>query len=173
MIAFSSTDKTCALALRSDQVRRRRFFTFSITSGQNLRRAAASIGPVGLFALGVGAAARIGALTSSFVSLTSSLTTSFTVSFALSLTGAAFGVSTFAATGCGTEIFSRSSNRSILEIKPTSSLPGRSMRPQISSSINRGAVAPRIWVKPAATISALRIKLAVPIIDACVRIRCN
>ena len=31
VIAFSSTDKTCALELRSDQVKRRRFFTFSIT----------------------------------------------------------------------------------------------------------------------------------------------
>ena len=54
------------------------------------------------------------------------------------------GASTFAATGCGTEIFSRSSRRSILETKPISSLPGKSMRPQISSSIKRGAVAPRI-----------------------------
>ena len=144
MIAFSSTDRTCALELRSDQVKRLRFFTFSITSGQNLRSAAASIGPVGLFALGVGAAARIGALTSSFTGAASSLITSFAVSFALSFAGAAFGVSTFGATACGAEMFSRNSRRSIREINPTSSLPGSRTRPQISSSIKRGAVAPRI-----------------------------
>ena len=69
------------------------------------------------------------------------------VSFPSSFTSTFFGstfASAFAVTGCGIEIFSRSSSRSILEIKPTSSLPGRSMRPQMSSSINRGAVAPRI-----------------------------
>ena len=42
VIASSSTDNTCAEALRSDQVNLRRFFTSSITSGHALRNAAIS-----------------------------------------------------------------------------------------------------------------------------------
>ena len=39
---FSSTPRICALAESSDHVRRRRFFTFSITSGQSLLKPATS-----------------------------------------------------------------------------------------------------------------------------------
>ena len=57
VMVFSSTERTCALAESSDQVRRRRFLTFSITSGQKRRSPAISIGPAGLGVAGAGVAA--------------------------------------------------------------------------------------------------------------------
>ena len=65
-------------------------------------------------------------------------------------------------------IFSARSRRSIRDNIPASVLSpiGNKMRPQMSSRIRRGAVAPRIWVKPSAAISAARERFAVPILFA-------
>ena len=70
-------------------------------------------------------------------------------------------------------MFSTRSKRSMRASKPLSvaSLIGNSMRPQMSSSIKRGAVAPRISVNPWAAMSAARDKDAVPMRSACVRMR--
>jgi len=78
VIAFSSTERTCALAERSDQVKRRRFLTFSITSGHKRRSAAISTGPVGF---GCGTYSLTGAGAGSF----STTTVGFTAAASFSL----------------------------------------------------------------------------------------
>jgi hypothetical protein len=77
--------------------------------------------------------------------------------------------------GVGVEMFSTRSRRSMRDNIPASVLspPGNNMRPQMSSRIKRGAVAPRIWVKPSAAISAHRERFAAPILAAWVRMRSN
>ena len=62
-------------------------------------------------------------------------------------------------------MFSARSSLSIRESMPDSPLSpiGSKIRPQISSRIRRGAVAPRIWVKPSAAMSAARERFALPI----------
>ena len=94
--------------------------------------------------------------------------------------GAAAGAVSFALTGAFTSsalegatsevvaIFSTRSKRSMRESIPASVLSpiGNKMRPQMSSRIKRGAVAPRIWVKPSAAISAARERFALPILFA-------
>jgi len=153
---LSSTPKIWALALRSDHVKRRRFFTFSMTSGQSLRRPATSM------------VRSTGWLVTFFTSDTDS-TTSAVLAF---LTGAALCESEFRA---GEAIFSTRSSRSMRASKPASELSpiGNKIRPQMSSSIRRGAVAPRICVKPSAAISAAREIDACPIFCAWTRIRSN
>ena len=133
VIALSSTASTCAEAESSDQVSLRRFFTSSITSGQARRRAAISKAPGALVTLAAGAS------TFTSAGAASAFTCADTASF----------FSTTFAAGAGVVIgamFSARSNRSIRESIPDSPLSpiGKSMRPQISSSIKRGAVAPRI-----------------------------
>ena len=75
---LSSTPRICALADNSDQVRRRRFFTFSITSGHNLRSPATSMESIWVLA-----GAEV-----SFVALLSSLTTSAAATSLTALAGA-------------------------------------------------------------------------------------
>ena len=107
----------------------------------------------------------------------SSLTTSLTLVAGFSATFGAGSATVLAGVGetagVGVEMFSTRSNLSIRDNIPASELspPGNNIRPQMSSRIKRGAVAPRIWVKPSAAISAQRDKFAAPIFAACVRIR--
>ena len=120
----------------------------------------------------------VSSLTTAFGVATSSTTFTFaaglSAAFGASSTfGVGVGAVVLAGEGVGVEMFSTRSRRSMRDSKPASELspPGRSMRPQISSRIKRGAVAPRIWVKPSDAISAQRDKLAAPMLVACLRIR--
>ena len=149
-----------------------------MTSGHNLRRAAISTGPVGLLAAGVGAAARTsdGFDVGDGESCGGGTTWSVGATCAAGETWETKAISDGCASTVGVAMVAMLPRRSILsirEIRPISEESGKSMRPQMSSSINRGAVAPRICVNPSATISAARIKLAVPIRLAWDRIRCN
>ena len=92
------------------------------------------------------------------------------------------GAATFSATGAGVAAGaddvaipctrSSLSRRASSPESPESPI-GSKMRPQISSRIKRGAVAPRICVRPSAAISAARDSVAAPRFLACVTIRSN
>ena len=107
-----------------------------------------------------------------------SCTTSFTSTVASTFFSTIDGAATFSATGVATgadvvAIPCTRSNRSRRASSPESleSPIGNKIRPQISSRINRGAVAPRICVRPSAAISAARERVAAPRFFACVTIR--
>ena len=157
VMEFSSIETICALALSSDQVKRRFFFTSSITSGQIRRKPVTSIAELLATATVFSGAADSGSafLESAFSGKT------------VSATGAEFSTTFWGSTALttGVEIDSARSRRSMRLSNPRSlvSPPGNKMRPQISSRIKRGAVAPRIWVRPSAAISAARERFAAPI----------
>ena len=168
-ITLSSIDATCAPAVINDQVRRRRAFTFSMISGQSRRTPSKSMGPVG-FAVGALFTSTGGAATGA-----SSSTSSIARGGAF-FTGAATG----AATGLFTEVDGsatspRRSKRSSLANTPLSlsSEPGRRTRAQINSRSKRGAVAPRICVRPSFTTSAARESEPRPKRAACCCMRSN
>ena len=160
VIAFSSRPKICALALRSDHVRRRRFFTFSITSGHMRRSAATSSASTGAAAL---------FFTSSTTAFTSTFSSTIDLTAGAGGSGAAFGsvAGEGVAIPCTRSSLSRRASRPESVVSPI----GNNMRPQISSRINRGAVAPRICVRPSAAISAARESVAAPRFFACATIR--
>ena len=122
--------------------------------------------------------ASTGAAALFFTSSTTALTSTFSSTIDCA-TGSAFfagaGVAAGAgaATGADVAIPCTRSSRSRRARSPESVVSpiGNNMRPQISSRIKRGAVAPRICVRPSAAISAARESVAAPRFFACVTMR--